>query len=421
MTTLKSLNAVDGRRKVMRKRGEHLFGSTMRQMAISMIDTGLTTFGVQLGVAMAVGVGAVRVANGDLDVTTLLILLVLTGECFRPFGELSGYWHAGFLGVSASQGITTLLAAPELTLDRPDATELPDRAPSTVAFDAVTYTYPGRTTPAVADLSFEIQAGETVGVVGRSGAGKSTLVNLLLRFVAPQDGRVVVGGYDTATIAADSLRERVAVVSQDTYLFHGSVADNLRLAKAEATDEELVAAARAANAHEFIASLPDGYATTIGERGLTLSGGQRQRVAIARALLKDAQILVLDEATSAVDAENEVGIVAALDRLSTGRTTLVIAHRLNTVRHADRILVLADGRLVEQGRHADLLAGAGQYAALVAEQTATVTWTATVTCPAPSRPVRRIGPTCCRRTPSAAAARSCGWLPPCAGTRSASS
>lgn len=221
----------------------------------------------------------------------------------------------------------------------------------------------------MAGLTFAVRPGETVAVVGRSGAGKSTIVNLLLRFVAPQHGRVLVGGHDITELTAESLRARIAVVSQDTYLFRATVAENLRLARPDATDEQLVAAARAANAHEFIATLPEGYATLIGERGLTLSGGQRQRLAIARALLKDAPILVLDEATSSVDAENEAGIGAALDRLSVGRTTLVIAHRLNTVRNAERILVLAGGQLVEQGTHDELLARRGTYAALVAAQT----------------------------------------------------
>jgi len=207
-----------------------------------------------------------------------------------------------------------------------------------------------------------------VAIVGRSGAGKSTVVALLLRFFDPDSGRIQVGGLDIRDVTLDSLREQVAVVSQDTYLFYGTIADNLRLARPDATQDELVEAARAANAHAFIASLLSGYETMVGERGLTLSGGQRQRIAIARALLKDAPVLVLDEATSAIDAENEQAITEALDRLTTGRTTLVIAHRLSTVCRADRIVVLSRGAVAEIGGHAELVDRRGDYARLIAAQ-----------------------------------------------------
>lgn len=368
MATLKAFNAAAGRRRLLAERSEQLYRSTMRQMAVSLIDTGLSTLGAQLGVAVAVAVGALRVASGDLDVATLLVLLVLTGECFRPFAELTGFWHQGFLGVSASEGIGRLLDAPAPAPDRPGARPLPAGAPA-IAFEAVTYTYPHRSEPAVSELTFAVAPGESVALVGRSGAGKSTVVNLLLRFAAPDHGRVLVAGADIADVTGASLRKRIAVVSQDTFLFRGTVADNLRLARPDATGAQLERAARAANAHELIAGLPDGYGTLVGERGLTLSGGQRQRLAIARALLADAQILILDEATSAVDAQNETQITDALARLAAGRTTLVIAHRLNTVQGADRILVLSGGRLVEQGTHPALVTSGGVYADMVAAQT----------------------------------------------------
>lgn len=232
----------------------------------------------------------------------------------------------------------------------------------------MSFRYETRAGPAVADVSFDIAAGETVAVVGRSGAGKSTVVALLLRFFDPDSGRITIDGIDIREVTLDSLREQIAVVSQDTYLFYGTIADNLRLARPDATQDELVEAARAANIHAFIASLPADYDTMVGERGLTLSGGQRQRIAIARALLKDAPVLVLDEATSAVDAENEQAITEALDRLTTGRTTLVVAHRLSTVRRADRIVVLSHGAVAEIGEHTELVDRQGDYARLVAAQ-----------------------------------------------------
>jgi ABC-type multidrug transport system fused ATPase/permease subunit len=207
-----------------------------------------------------------------------------------------------------------------------------------------------------------------VALVGRSGAGKTTCSYLALRFWDCTQGQVLLGGRDVRDFGLDDLRSRIALVSQETYLFNGTILDNLRLGRAGATDQEVEEAARQANAHDFIVALPDGYHTQIGERGVQLSGGQRQRLAIARALLKDAPMLILDEATSHLDAVNEQQVRRALDRLMEGRTTLVIAHRLSTVRSADAIVVLDAGRVVEQGTHDALLAGGGLYAHLVANQ-----------------------------------------------------
>jgi ATP-binding cassette subfamily C protein CydCD len=237
-----------------------------------------------------------------------------------------------------------------------------------VAFEDITFAYPGARRPAHVELSFQVRPGERVAIVGPSGSGKSTIARLLLRFHDPDQGRVAIGGRDLREISLEQIRSRVALVSQDTWLFHGTVEDNIRMGKPDASPDELRAATRAANAEEFIVRLPHGYDTVVGERGVRLSGGQRQRIAIARALLRDAPILVLDEALSSVDAESEALIQSALDRLMRGRTTLVFAHRLSSVVGADRILVLEQGRLVEQGTHADLIGRGGAYTRLMAAQ-----------------------------------------------------
>ena len=239
-----------------------------------------------------------------------------------------------------------------------------------IQFENVTFAYNQGRGNALEEVSFTLGQGEKLGLVGPSGAGKSTIVWLVYRFFDPQKGRILLGGDDLRDLSLDRIREHISVVTQDTYLFHGTVADNLRFGKQDASQEELEAAARAANAHEFITQLPQGYDTYVGERAIRLSGGQRQRIAIARALLKNAPILVLDEALSSVDAENEALIQEALDRLMQGRTTLIIAHRLSSIVGADRILVLDDSRLVEVGPHAELINAGGVYSRLMADQQA---------------------------------------------------
>jgi ATP-binding cassette subfamily C protein CydCD len=329
--------------------------------------SGVTLLGVSSGAAIALGVGAVRVSHGDLPLQTLLIVLMLGVEVFRPLRDLTVLYHRGLLAIAATKGIFALLDATPEVAESASATPLGAVEP-VVKFENVTFGYEGGRRPALEDLSLTLEAGETLGLVGPSGAGKSTVIWLLLRFYDPQQGRVLIGGRDVREWSLGDLHRMIAVVAQDTYLFHGTVAQNLRIGRPEATDDELESVARAANADDFIRALPQGYDTVVGERGTRLSGGQRQRIAIARALLKDAPILLLDEALSSVDSENEALIQEALERLQIGRTTLVVAHRLSSVIGADRILVLDHGHLVQSGSHRELIGVDGTYARLMAAQ-----------------------------------------------------
>ncbi|WP_323120051.1 ABC transporter ATP-binding protein/permease [Burkholderia alba] len=343
-----------------------LSDSTFWVLALGLLTRLFTDLGTTLGVAAAMAVGAWRVKHGDMSLEALLIVLMAGTEIFRPLRDLRGVLHQGMTGQSAAAAIHALLDARG---DAPagGAPPVPGLRPD-IAFDGVGFAYPGRRSDAHAGLSFAIREGEKVAVVGPSGAGKSTIVRLLLRQHDVDSGAIRIGGRDVRELDPDQVRGMIAIVAQDATLFDGSVADNLRLGRPDASDAEMAAAARAANAHAFISALPDGYATRIGERGAMLSGGQRQRIAIARALLRDAPILVLDEALSSVDAENEAVIQQALDRLTRGRTTLILAHRLSSVIGADRILVLDQGRIAESGTHAALIARDGPYRRLMGPQ-----------------------------------------------------
>jgi ABC-type multidrug transport system fused ATPase/permease subunit len=229
-----------------------------------------------------------------------------------------------------------------------------------VRFEGVHFEYTGRT-DTLTDISLDVQPGQVVAIVGPTGAGKTTLMNLIPRFYDPQRGRVLIDGHDVRTLSLDSLRRQISMVAQEPVLFAGTIADNIRYGRLQATMDEIVEAAKAANAHDFIERLADGYQTEIGERGVRLSGGERQRICVARAFLKDAPILILDEPTSSIDSKTEAIILDALDELMIGRTTFIIAHRLSTVRHADLIATLDRGGLVEQGTHDELIARGGLY------------------------------------------------------------
>jgi ATP-binding cassette subfamily B protein len=365
MTTLKTLGASERYGVGLRRDAEHLYRATMGNMAASTAVYSVTAFVMTAGTALSVAVAALRLADGHLDAAALFTVLFLAAECFRPLLELQNYWHEGFYGLAAANGIFALLDTEPQVRDPERAT--PVGRPE-IRFQKVAFAYPEARAKALDGVDLHVAPGETLAIVGRSGAGKSTLISLLLRFFDPQEGSVLIGGVDLRDAALADVRAQTSVVSQDTHLFYGTVAENLRLAAPRATMAELEAAARRARVHDVIASLPDGYETVIGERGATLSGGERQRLAIARALLKDAPILVLDEATSSVDGQTEKALQEALAEVTEQRTTLVIAHRLSTVLTADHVAVLDAGRVVEYGRPADLFSADGAWAELVKAQ-----------------------------------------------------
>ena len=381
LPTLKAFGQSTAYGRRLAERARHLSDTTMRVLTTSVMTRGITDAGIAIGAAAALALGVWRVSHGLMTIEALLIVLMAGTEVFRPLRDLRSVLHQGMVGQSAAAGIHALLAAEPLVPSAPTRSPLHVDLPSpasgggpgrglvpTIEFDDVHFAYPGGRQAAHDRLSFAVAAGETIGIVGPSGSGKSSIAKLLLRLFDPQSGAVRIGGRDLRDLDPDAVRREIAVVHQDTYLFHGTVEDNLRLGKPEASQAELEDAARDANAHDFITQLPQGYQTIIGERGVNLSGGQRQRLAIARALLRDAPILILDEALSSVDAENEAVIQQAIDRLAQGRTTLILAHRLSSVIGADRILVLDHGRVAETGRHAELIRRDGPYRRLMGAQ-----------------------------------------------------
>jgi ATP-binding cassette subfamily C protein CydCD len=368
LPTLKAFGQGKAYGHMLAQKARALCDSTLWVLGVSVLTRGITDLGMALGAASALALGAYRVTHGEMSMAALLVVLMAGTEIFRPLRDLRTVLHQGMTGQSAAEGVRALLNE-QASAPAGGTTQLPqsDRQLG-ISFENVRFAYPGGRDAALAGLTFSVAPGERVGVVGPSGVGKSSIVRLLLRSYDPQAGTVRIGDRDLRGVDPEQLRSHIAVVAQDTYLFHGTVEDNLRLGRPDATTAELEAAARTANAHEFIESLPDGYQTVIGERGTRLSGGQRQRLAIARAVLRDAPILILDEAHSSVDAENEAEIHQALDRLMQERTTLILAHRLSSVIGADRILVLERGRVVEGGRHDELMRRDGAYRRLMGSQ-----------------------------------------------------
>jgi ABC-type multidrug transport system fused ATPase/permease subunit len=366
MATLKMFNLGRARGAEMHAANEKQRLETMKLLLVNQVMILFVDFGFALGTTTVLTITALlRMQAGALTAGEVVALVLATAEFAKPLTLIGQFFFAGAVGREFAKRIVNFLSQPP-GVPEPPAAQIPaPLANPTLRLKDLVFSYANAGAPAVNGCTLEVRPGETVALVGHSGSGKTTVTNLVLRTLGPASGTIALDGTRADEVPADWVRAHLALVPQDPYLFYGTIAENLRVARADATAAELAEACRTANIHDHIASLPQAYETLVGERGMTLSGGQVQRLAIARALLKHAPIVILDEPTSQIDLETEKVIHEALDSLAHRKTVLLIAHRLSTVEKADRIVVMGQGRVLESGTHADLLAAGGVYARMV--------------------------------------------------------